>query len=207
VDVWLAKQNNPQAEIPMSVISYLRVSTAGQTVENQRQAIAAAGYQVEKEFADKATSGTTTADTRSGWAACAQYLRDGDTLVVYALDRLGRSTVDVLSTINALDARGIRLIILQQQFDTGTPAGKLALTMFAAFAEFENSIRKARQRDGIARARMEGGKYQGRKPKLTTEQQAELRERFQAGENRSQLARDFGIDRVTVHRYCSDTGG
>jgi putative DNA-invertase from lambdoid prophage Rac len=187
----------------MSVIAYLRVSTAGQTVENQRQAIATAGYEVEREFADEATSGTTAADSRPGWAECAKYLRDGDTLVVYALDRLGRSTVDVLSTINVLDERGVRLVILQQQFDTGTPAGKLALTMFAAFAEFENGIRKARQREGIARARMEGGKYQGRKPKLTTEQQVELKRRFDAGENRSQLARDFGIDRVTVHRYCS----
>lgn len=190
----------------MKVIAYLRVSTSAQAVENQRRAIAAAGYTIEKEFADEATSGTTTADSRSGWAACAQYLRDGDTLVVYALDRLGRSTVDVLSTINALHERGVRLVILQQQFDTGTPAGKLALTMFAAFAEFENGIRKARQREGIARARMEGGKYQGRKPKLTTEQQVDLKRRFDAGENRSQLARDFGINRVTVHRYCSVTG-
>jgi putative DNA-invertase from lambdoid prophage Rac len=190
----------------MSIISYLRVSTVGQTVENQRQAIAAVGYDVEKEFADEATSGATAADSRHGWAACAQYLREGDTLVVYALDRLGRSTVDVLSTINTLDARGVRLIILQQQFDTGTPAGKLALTMFAAFAEFENSIRRARQREGIARARTEAGKYQGRKPKLTAEQRAELKQRFDAGENRSQLARDYGIDRVTVHRYCSGVG-
>jgi DNA invertase Pin-like site-specific DNA recombinase len=189
----------------MSIISYLRVSTAGQTVENQRQAIVAAGYEVEREFADQATSGTTAADSRSGWAACAQYLRDGDTLVVYALDRLGRGTVDVLTTINTLGARGVRLVILQQQFDTGTPAGKLALTMFAAFAEFENGIRKARQQEGIARARAEGGKYQGRKPKLSAEQQAELRRRFAAGENRSQLARDFRIDRVTVHRYCTET--
>ena len=101
----------------------------------------------------------------------------------------------------------MRLVILQQQFDTGTPAGKLALTMFAAFAEFENSIRKARQREGIARARMECGKYQGRKPKLTAEQQTELRQRFDAGENRSQLAREFGIDRVTVHRYCAAADG
>lgn len=190
----------------MSIISYLRVSTAGQTVENQRQAIAAAGLKTGREFIDAATSGTTAADSREGWAACAQYLREGDTLVVYALDRLGRSTVDVLSTINALHERGVRLILIQQQFDTGTPAGKLALTMFAAFAEFENGIRKARQREGIARARAEGGKYRGRRPKLTAGQQAELRQRFEAGENRSALARDFGIDRVTVHRYCAGVG-
>ncbi|MBN3803189.1 recombinase family protein [Paraburkholderia sp. Ac-20336] len=181
------------------------MSTAGQTVENQRQAIAAAGYKVEKEFADAATSGTTAADSRSGWIACSQYLREGDALIVYSLDRLGRGVLDVISTLHSLDTRGIRLILLQQNFDTGTPAGKLALTMFAAFAEFENGIRKARQREGIARARMEGGKYQGRKPKLSAEQQVELRLRFNAGENRSQLARDFGIDRVTVHRYCTET--
>jgi putative DNA-invertase from lambdoid prophage Rac len=187
----------------MSIISYLRVSTTGQTVENQRQAIIAAGFKVGKEFADEATSGTTAADSRDGWAKCSAYLREGDTLVVYALDRLGRSAVDVLTQINALSARDVRLVILMQGFDTETPAGKLALTMFAAFAEFEHGIRKERQREGIARARLEGGKYQGRKPKLTIEQQAELKRRFDAGENRSALAREFGIDRVTVHRYAS----
>ncbi|MFP3246716.1 MAG: recombinase family protein, partial [Paraburkholderia sp.] len=188
-------------------ISYLRVSTAGQTVENQRQAITAAGFKVAKEFADEATSGTIAADSRDGWAKCSAYLREGDTLVVYALDRLGRSTVDVLTQINALSARGVRLVILMQGFDTDTPAGKLALTMFAAFAEFEHGIRKERQREGIARARLESGKYQGRKPKLTAEQQSELKRRFDAGENRSQLAREFEVDRVTVHRYCASVTG
>jgi DNA invertase Pin-like site-specific DNA recombinase len=157
---------------------------------------------VDKEFADEAVSGTTNAASRTGWAACVSYIRDGDTLVVYALDRLGRSTVDVLTQINLLTERGIRLVILKQGFDTDTPAGKLALTMFAAFAEFEHSIRKERQIEGIARARTEG-KYQGRKPKLSAEQQAELQRRFNANENRSELARQFGIDRATVHRYCN----
>ncbi|WP_207004948.1 recombinase family protein [Trinickia mobilis] len=187
----------------MSIISYLHVSTAEQTVENQRQAITAAGWRVDKEFADEPTSGTTTAGSRDGWAECSKHLHEGDTLVVYALDRLGRSTVDVLTQINALSARGVRLVILMQGFDTETSVGKLALTMFAAFAEFEHGIRKERQRERIARARSEGGKYLGRKPKLTIEQRAELKRRFNAGENRSQLAREFGIDRVTVHRYCT----
>lgn len=187
----------------MSTISYLRVSTAGQTVENQRQAIAAAGWKIEREFTDEAMSGTTAADGRDGWGKCSAYLREGDTLVVYALDRLGRSTIDVLTQMNALSARGVRLVILIQGFDTDTPSGKLALTMFAAFAEFEHDIRKERQREGIARARREGGKYQGRKPKLTIAQQAELKRRFDDGENRTALAREYGIDRVTVHRYAS----
>ncbi|TDK68534.1 recombinase family protein [Sapientia aquatica] len=186
----------------MSIISYLRVSTSEQTVQNQRQAIIAGGWQVDKEFADEAVSGTTNANHRTGWSACLAYVREGDTLVVYALDRLGRSTVDVLTQIALLSERGIRLVILKQGFDTDTPAGKLALTMFAAFAEFEHGIRKERQIEGITRARAEG-KYQGRKPKLSAEQQAELRQRYNANENRSELARQFGIDRATVHRYCN----
>jgi DNA invertase Pin-like site-specific DNA recombinase len=186
----------------MSVITYLRVSTNEQTVQNQRQAIVASGWQVDREFADDAVSGTTAATIRKGWLACLAYARDGDTLVVYALDRLGRSTVDVLTQISLLSERGIRLVILKQGFDTETPAGKLALTMFAAFAEFEHGIRKERQIEGIARARTEG-KYQGRKPKLSAEQQTELRRRYAANENRSELARQFGIDRTTVHRYCN----
>lgn len=183
-------------------IAYLRVSTTDQTVQNQRQAIAVAGWTLTKEFVDEATSGTVAAESRPGWSACTAYLREGDTLIVYALDRLGRSTIDVLTQINLLSERGIRLVILMQGFDTHTPAGKLALTMFAAFAEFENGIRKERQKEGITRARSEG-KYQGRKPKLTDEMQTELKRRYDAGENRSELARQFGIDRVTVHRYCN----
>lgn len=189
------------------VISYLRVSTADQTVENQRQAIKAKHFQVSKEYTDEATSGLSAAANRPGWAECMTYLREGDTLVVYALDRLGRSTVDVLNTISALSNKGVRLVIIQQGFDTDTPAGKLALTMFAAFAEFETAIRAERQREGIARARAEGGKYLGRKPKLTEAQQADLRRRYAEGENRSQLAREFLVDRATVHRLCKAAGG
>ena len=108
----------------------------------------------------------------------------------------------MLTQIGLLSERGIRLVLLKQGFNTDTPAGKLALTMFAAFAEFEHGIRRERQIEGIARARTEG-KYQGHKPKLTDEQQVELRQRFKANENRSELARQFGIDRATVHRYCA----
>ena len=186
----------------MSVISYVRVSSSGQTIQNQRQAIASEGWKIEREFADEAVSGTTAANTRKGWADCMAYIREGDTLVVYALDRLGRSTIDVLEQINYLSEKGVRLVILKQRFDTDTPAGKLALTVFAAFASFEQDIRKERQAEGIIRARAEG-KYQGRKPKLSDEQKIELRRRYQAGENRSELARQFGVDRATVHRYCN----
>src|SRR5450830_1687466 len=104
----------------MSTISYLRVSTSNQTVANQRQAIENAGWTIDKEFVDESVSGTTAAAERVGWAACSSYLREGDTLVVFALDRLGRSTIDVLTQITAISARGIRLVILMQGFDTHT---------------------------------------------------------------------------------------
>ncbi len=182
------------------VIAYYRVSTNEQHTENQRAAIEKAGYVIAKEFADQGESGTKPAMERKGLSDLLEYVREGDTVVVYALDRLGRNTTDVLNTIDVLTKRGARLVILQQQFDTATPAGKLALTMFAAFAEFENGLRKERQREGIERARKEG-KYQGRKPKLTDSQKAKLLERVAAGENKSALAREYGIDRVTIHRY------
>ena len=181
------------------VIAYYRVSTNEQHTENQRAAIEKAGYVIAKEFADQGESGTKPAMERKGLSDLLGYVREGDTVVVYALDRLGRNTTDVLNTIDVLTKRGVRLVILQQQFDTATPAGKLALTMFAAFAEFENGLRKERQREGIERARKEG-KYQGRKPKLTDDQKAKLIERIAAGENKSALAREYGIDRATVYR-------
>lgn len=185
-----------------SVIAYYRVSTNEQHPENQQAAIEKAGYVITKAFSDKGESGTKAAIERKGLSELLSYVREGDTVVVFALDRLGRNTADVLHTIDTLTKRGARLVILQQDFDTATPAGKLALTMFAAFAEFEHGLRKERQREGIERARKEG-KYQGRKPKLTDSQKAKLLERVAAGENKSALAREYGIDRVTIHRYCS----
>jgi DNA invertase Pin-like site-specific DNA recombinase len=187
--------------ISQSVVAYYRVSTSDQHIENQRDAIKAAGFDIIKEFSDE-ISGTGASKERKGFSSLLSWIREGDTLCVFSLDRLGRDTVDVLNTVNMLEQRGVRLIILKQNFDTATPAGKLALTMFAAFAEFEHGLRKERQQEGIKRARAEG-KYQGRKSKLSDEQKQVLKARYDAGECRAELARELGIDRATVHRICN----
>ena len=93
-----------------SVIAYLRVSTDEQTIENQRMQIEAKGYKIGKEFADAAVSGATSAIERPQFKAMLGYLREGDTLVVAAIDRLGRNTIDVLQTVQTLKSKGISVV-------------------------------------------------------------------------------------------------
>jgi putative DNA-invertase from lambdoid prophage Rac len=186
----------------MSIIFYLRVSTVDQTTDNQHQALVEAGYTPDKVFADKAVSGVTKALDRSQWKECINYLRAGDSLIVYAVDRLGRSTVDCLNTINSIEELGVRLVILKQGFDTSTPAGKLALTMFSAFAQFENELRKDRQMAGIARKRVEGG-LMGRPISITPDVVAKGRDLLAQGLNKSEVARRLGINRSSVYKVIN----
>lgn len=186
----------------MSRIAYVRVSTKEQTVENQLLAIKEAGYQVDRVFSDEATSGSTKGAERAGFKECLQYLREGDTLVVYAIDRLGRSTLDVLNTIQALIEKKVGLVVIQQGFDTSTSAGKLALTMFSAFAEFENSLRRERQMLGIQRAK-EQGKLTGRPKKISSEDVKRAKELIEGGMPKAQVARSLRIDRSSLYRVLA----
>lgn len=189
----------------MSRIAYVRVSTKEQTVDNQLLAIKEAGYQVDKVFSDNAISGSTKGADRKGFKECLQYLREGDSLIVYAIDRLGRSTLDVLNTIQSLSEKGIGLVVIQQGFDTNTSAGKLALTMFSAFAEFENSLRKERQMLGIQRARDEG-RLMGRPKKISNEDIKKAKELIEAGMPKAQVARSLEIDRSSLYRILTHYG-
>src|SRR5690606_38529267 len=113
-------------------------------------------FKVSKWFSDEAVSGATKAKNRPGFGALLQYVREGDTVVVYAIDRLGRNTIDVLETLEQLKAKGVAVVSIREGFDLSTPIGKAMLTMLAAMAELERANIKARQMAGIERARAEG---------------------------------------------------
>jgi putative DNA-invertase from lambdoid prophage Rac len=140
-----------------STLAYVRVSTEEQNTEAQRHSIATR-YNVSEWFSDEAVSGSIKALERAGFKALYGYARKGDTLIVAAIDRLGRDTIDVLETVEALKKKGVAIISMREGFDLSTPMGKAMLTMLAAIAELERSNIRARQMAGIERARAQGRK-------------------------------------------------
>lgn len=146
------------------VIGYARVSTQDQTTDTQIHAIESL-YKIDKWFTDSATSGTTKGREREGLGALLSYAREGDKVVVYSIDRLGRDTIDVLTTVEDLKNKGVAVMSHREGFDLSTDVGKLMLTMLASLAELERKNIKARQMAGIARARAEG-KALGRQKKI-----------------------------------------
>lgn len=182
----------------MAVFAYGRVSTHEQTTENQRLEIQRAGFNVDYWFEDVGVSGKTSATQRTQFSQLLQKIRDGETIVVSKLDRLGRDAIDILSTIKLLSERNIKVIVLQLgNTDLTSTTGKLLLTMLSAVAEMERSIIIERTQAGLARARAEGKKL-GRRSKTTDEQKADIRKRLSAGESVSAVARDYGLSRATI---------
>src|SRR3954471_464438 len=167
------------------VALYLRVSTSEQTVENQRreleQVAERRGWTVAAVYEDAGISGAKGRDKRPGFD---QMLKDAsrrkfDVVMAWAIDRLGRSLVDLLATIEHLDATGVDLYLDQQNIDTTTPAGKLLFQVTGAFAEFERSMIRQQVNAGLARARAQG-KRLGR-PKLSADKEAAVRSLLTAG--------------------------
>src|SRR5262245_9569879 len=190
------------------LIGYMRVSKAdgSQVLDLQRDALIAAGVSKRHLYSDTASG---KQEDRPGLAACLQALREGDTLVVWKLDRLGRSLRHLVNVVHDLTSRGIGLKVLTGQgaaIDTTTPAGKLVFGIFASLAEFERDLISERTRAGLASARARGRKG-GRKPKMTP---AKLRLATAAMGNREtnigDLCRELGITRSTLYRHVSPTG-
>ncbi|NMF97027.1 recombinase family protein [Aromatoleum toluolicum] len=181
-----------------SVIAYVRVSSDDQTTENQRRAIQAR-YAVSKWFSEEGVSGGIPAAQRPAMGALLSYVRDGDSVVVVAIDRLGRNTIDVLTTVEALRAKGVSVVSMREGFDLATPAGKLMLTMLAAVAELERDNIKARQMAGIERARAEG-KNLGREKVIDDAAVVSWRKENQASIRAT--AEHFGISSASVKRAC-----
>jgi DNA invertase Pin-like site-specific DNA recombinase len=183
----------------MAIFAYGRVSTKDQTTENQRMEIERAGYAIDYWFADEGVSGKVSASQRPQFKALVGQIRNGETLVVSKLDRLGRDAQDVGATIKALAARKIEVIVLQLgKMDLTSPAGKLMLNMLAAVAEMERDLLVERTQSGLARAKAEG-KTLGRPSKTTQEQRAEIVAKYSAGDvSVSELARQYQVSRANI---------
>lgn len=181
----------------MAVFGYGRVSTAEQTADNQRLEIERAGYAVEYWYADT-ISGKAHAAQRKQFGDMTAKLRKKDTVVVSKLDRLGRDAPDVLTTIKALAAFGVEVVVLQLgKLDLTSPAGKLMLAMLAAVAEMERDLIVERTQAGLARAKAEG-KTLGRPTKTTPEQRKAMVDAYKGEQSVSALARLYGVSRATV---------
>ncbi|MGY6547971.1 MAG: recombinase family protein [Roseinatronobacter sp.] len=179
----------------MKSIGYARVSTSGQTLAIQLEQLAAEGC--DPVFQE--TMSGARAD-RPELAKALAVLSEGDVFVVTRLDRLARSTFDLLNTVRVIEAKGARLKSLADTWaDTTTPTGRLILTVLGGLAEFERSLIKERTGEGRERARREGRRL-GRPPKLTAHQRALIAEWRAQGQDNAQIARALGVSRSTVSR-------
>ena len=191
------------------LIGYARVSKAdgSQSLDLQHDALRAAGVEPGNIYDDRASG---SRDDRPGLAACLKSLRDGDVLIVWKLDRLGRTLTHLVSTVQNLSDRGIGLRVLTgkgAQIDTTTPSGRMVFGIFATLAEFERDMIRERTMAGLAAARARGRKG-GRKFALSKAQvrlaQAAMAQRDTSV---SDLCKELGIERVTLYRYVGPNGG
>jgi DNA invertase Pin-like site-specific DNA recombinase len=183
----------------MSRVGYARVSSYGQSLDVQLEKLNKDGC--ERIFGEKMSG--RSAEAREELQNCLQWVREGDVLVVTKLDRLARSTRDLLNVANMLEQKKVSLVVLDQQIDTGSPTGKLLFVMLGAIAEFENEIRKDRQVAGVAMARKKGVRF-GRKVALQPVQIQELKRRRTDGEKISALMSHYGLSKATLYRYLGE---
>lgn len=184
------------------LIGYARVSSHDQNPDLQLDALRKAGC--EEIFVEKVTG--TGKKARPEWDACNRMLRTQDTLVVWRLDRLGRSLKDLVEIMQGLDGRGVVFRSLTESIDTGSAGGRLVFHIFGALAEFEHGLIRERAIAGIAAARARGRKG-GRKPKLTKgdvrKAAAMLRDPLVT---KAEVAEHFGVTRLTLNKALEREG-
>lgn len=177
------------------LIGYARVSTQDQNLDLQQDALKKAGCE---QFYRDTMSGAKA--TRPGLDECLSYARQGDTIVVWKLDRLGRSLKNLIEVTQRLEARGIGLRSLQESIDTTTAGGKLVFHVFGALAEFERDLIRERTNAGLAAARARG-RCGGRKPALDAKKK-EIAQALHQNPNVSvsEICRTLGVSRATFYR-------
>lgn len=185
-------------------IGYARVSTDGQDLTAQRNALVALGVEADRIYVDHGLTGTNRIrpGLREAMAAC----RSGDMLVVAKLDRLARSVTDARDIVDELTRRQVKLNLGGSIHDPTDPVGRLLFNVLAMVAEFEADLIRARTREGMAVARAKG-RLRGKKPKLSSKQEAHLVELWRAGKHTStELAELFNVARSTVYRAIQRAG-
>ena len=180
-------------------IGYARVSTDDQNLDLQLDALHKAGIGDDRLYSDTASG--KNAD-RKELLACLKALREGDTLVVWRLDRLGRSLPDLVRIVGELEQKGVSFESLTEKIETGSAAGKLVFHVFAALAEFERNLIRERTRAGLVAARARG-RAGGRKPKLTEAQIKEINEMVSAQKLPiGRIAELYGVSRTTIYKVA-----
>lgn len=177
------------------LLGYARVSTADQTLDLQSDALRAAGC---SRIWTETASGATTA--RPQLDDLFSHLRAGDTLVVWRLDRLGRSLPHLLQVVADLEERGIGFRSVTESIDTTTAGGKLIFSIFGALAEFERNLIRERTSAGLAAARARG-RVGGRPPKMTTKKIKQAKLMRDNGMSQTEIAEILGVGRTTLYRH------
>jgi len=178
-------------------LGYVRVSTDDQNTELQVDALRRAGC--HRMYEDKASGKSTV---RPQLEECLADLREGDTLVVWRLDRLGRSLPDLVHIVTELEVKGIGFESLTEKIETTNASGKLTFHLFAALAEFERNLIRERTKAGLSAARARG-RVGGRKPKLDAKQIRQIKTLMGDPKTSvSDLARDYGVSRTTIYKHC-----
>lgn len=181
--------------------AYVRVSTTGQTTENQIQEIEAAGFHVEPHrIVTETVSGSVAIAKRRGFARLMDKLEAGDVLLVTKLDRLGRDAIDVSTTVKKLEELGVRVHCLALGgVDLASSAGKMTMNVINAVAQFERDLLIERTQSGLRRAKSEG-KALGRPARLNEKQKNDVRADLAGGMSISAAARKFATSRQTIMR-------
>jgi len=180
-------------------IGYVRVSTVAQTLEQQEAALNAAG--VAKTFSDTMSGAR---DDRPGLAALMDYVREGDTVVVWKLDRLGRNLFSILETVRTLADRGVTLVSVTDGIDSSTAAGRMMIGVLGSLAAYELELIKERTALKRAASRANGTKF-GRPKKVADKSHIATARRMKAdGHSGNDIAKYLGVSRATLYRYLNE---
>lgn len=184
------------------LFGYARVSTGHQSLDQQHDALIAAGVDSARIYSDK-QSGMSTREQRPGLASLLDKARAGDAIVVVGIDRLGRNASEVMSTIRELGQHGIVLRSLREGIDTSNAAGRMIAGVLASLAELELELGKER-RTAAREARKARGLHVGRPKALSAENMALARRMHGNGESATTIAKAVGVSRATVYRVLAD---